>query len=288
MFQQTLPDPKVSSPWLGSHPTMTAGPPLQNYQVPFQLQPLDQSGALLNPYPALDPFSSAIPVVDSQLLPVPSRPTDQPQTRPAPPMSHSLSIEFGANSSNAKFRDRIYQQAVTIYLELIKHLNKHRAYATRSNSLTLRYPKPPKAPIDHPPPPQHYNSTGMIGTVRRPSIGHRHSYVEPRAHLQDPRMASWRAEPFESTLLRSPPADRVRNLRRETDQSSTATSLVPSRDQFPVQNAVTALESMTTLCQDSSWRWIDGILLGGSLAYALGEYQKANDWYSKILALDPR
>jgi hypothetical protein len=55
-----------------------------------------------------------------------------------------------------------------------------------------------------------------------------------------------------------------------------------------VQNAVAALESLSNLCQESSWRWIDGILLGGSLAYALAEYPKAQDWYSKILELNPR
>ena len=34
------------------------------------------------------------------------------------------------------------------------------------------------------------------------------------------------------------------------------------------------------------WSWIDGILLGGCLAYALGDYQKAQDWYKHILTLD--
>jgi tetratricopeptide (TPR) repeat protein len=55
-----------------------------------------------------------------------------------------------------------------------------------------------------------------------------------------------------------------------------------------MQNAVSALESLTALCQDSSWQWIDGLLLGGSLAYALADYQKAYDWYTKILNIDSR
>ena len=295
---QPLADPKnASSPWLGPLPAITAS--TLQYQMParFQLPQHDPlSGALLNsPYPgaALDPFSApAMPVVDSQLSHSGlSRPTDHPSTtRPAhPPIPKPM--EFGPNSSNAKYRDRVYHQAVTIYLELIKHLNKHRAFANRGNALLTRYPKPPKQPVEaHPPPPQHYNSTGMIGTVtRRPSVGHRHSYVEPRAQSSADRY-SWRAEQFaDPSLPRTPPADRVRNLRREmTDQLSSATSLVPSRDQFPVQNAVAALDRLTTLCQESNWRWIDGILLGGSLAYALAEYPKAQDWYSKILGLDPR
>jgi predicted O-linked N-acetylglucosamine transferase (SPINDLY family) len=64
--------------------------------------------------------------------------------------------------------------------------------------------------------------------------------------------------------------------------------LISRQDHFPVQNAVAALELLTTLCQDSSWQWVDGLLLGGSLAYALADYQKAYDWYTKILNIDSR
>jgi hypothetical protein len=308
MFPAQTPDPaeNVSSPWLGPSgplPAITAAAGLQNFQMnQFHLPQLDPlSGAILNnQYPgALDPFStSTLPVADSQQLHSLSRPADHPSSAPPAPSKPPLALEFGAASPGAKYRERVYQQAVAIYLELIKHLNKHRTYANRNNSLPHRYPKPPKAPIDtHPPPPQHYNSTDMIGTLtRRPSVGHRHSYVEPRAQsgearLQDHRLVAspWRAEPFDSPMLRSPPADRVRNLRREpADRLCTATSLVPSKDGYPMQNAVTALETLEVLCQESSWRWIDGILLGGSLAYALADYMKASEWYSKILSLDPR
>ena len=54
----------------------------------------------------------------------------------------------------------------------------------------------------------------------------------------------------------------------------------------PLGKAKEALEVLTTLCEQSGWLWIDGMLLGGCLAYGLEEYHKALDWYSKILALD--
>jgi hypothetical protein len=56
----------------------------------------------------------------------------------------------------------------------------------------------------------------------------------------------------------------------------------------PLSKAKEALEMLTTLCEQSGWRWIDGMLLGGCLAYGLEEYHKALEWYSKILALDPK
>ena len=53
-------------------------------------------------------------------------------------------------------------------------------------------------------------------------------------------------------------------------------------------NAMSALDMLTNLCQESGWEWIDGMLLGGCLAYGLGDYHKALKWYSKILAKDSR
>ena len=56
----------------------------------------------------------------------------------------------------------------------------------------------------------------------------------------------------------------------------------------PLGKAKDALEMLTTLCEQSGWAWVDGMLLGGCLAYALEEHYKALDWYSKIIALDPK
>jgi hypothetical protein len=56
----------------------------------------------------------------------------------------------------------------------------------------------------------------------------------------------------------------------------------------PLSKAKEALDMLTTLCDQSGWCWIDGMLLGGCLAYGLEEYHKALDWYSKIIALDPK
>jgi tetratricopeptide (TPR) repeat protein len=50
--------------------------------------------------------------------------------------------------------------------------------------------------------------------------------------------------------------------------------------------AASALEAITKHCEESKWNWIDGILLGGCFAYALGDYKKAQEWYMHILTLD--
>lgn len=56
----------------------------------------------------------------------------------------------------------------------------------------------------------------------------------------------------------------------------------------PSTAATSALEMLERLCEESGWQWIDGMLLGGCLAYGLGNYSKAMDWYRKVLSCDPK
>lgn len=57
-------------------------------------------------------------------------------------------------------------------------------------------------------------------------------------------------------------------------------------NETPGAKALSALEMLSHLCMESAWEWIDGILLGGCLAYGLGDYHKAMRWYSRIIARD--
>lgn len=61
----------------------------------------------------------------------------------------------------------------------------------------------------------------------------------------------------------------------------------PFLEPSPATAAVTAIEMLSRLCRESGWRWTDGMLLGGCLAYGLCDYSKALKWYSKVLSCDP-
>lgn len=243
-------------------------------------------------------------------------PNTRPDSQALPNMLSppTLLDEFGSNSQNARYRDRVFKQAVDIYIDLVKHLHKSRAHAAAHNrngnsQLTRMYPKPPRPTgqdYTSPPQPVRHNSTGAITHSRpRPFPSrHRHSYVEGRDHSseffgldfpqgsQHARQHSWqRQDQLHAPIIHTspPPSDRVGHLRREgMDAISPSTTLIPRVDHYPVQNALSALDSLTSFCEDSHWSWVDGLLLGGSLAYALADYQKANDWYSKILEIDSR
>lgn len=54
----------------------------------------------------------------------------------------------------------------------------------------------------------------------------------------------------------------------------------------PSGAAVYAMEMLARLCEESGWQWTDGMLLNGCLAYGLGDYDKATQWYIRVLQHD--
>lgn len=56
----------------------------------------------------------------------------------------------------------------------------------------------------------------------------------------------------------------------------------------PVLNARASLNMLSTLCEQSGWKWIEGMLLGGCLHYGLEHYDQALEWFKRIVNLDAR
>lgn len=65
-------------------------------------------------------------------------------------------------------------------------------------------------------------------------------------------------------------------------------SLFLQHEASPMNAATAALGILDRLCQESGWKWIDGMLLGGCLAYGLSDYDKALNWFLRILSHDPK
>lgn len=65
-------------------------------------------------------------------------------------------------------------------------------------------------------------------------------------------------------------------------------SLFQYHEASPISGATSALEILDRLCQESGWKWTEGMLLCGCLAYGLSEYDKAMNWYLRILSHDSK
>lgn len=54
----------------------------------------------------------------------------------------------------------------------------------------------------------------------------------------------------------------------------------------PRENAKASLEVLKHLCEQTEWKWIDGMLMGGCLHYSLEHYEDGLEWFKRILVLD--
>lgn len=74
----------------------------------------------------------------------------------------------------------------------------------------------------------------------------------------------------------------------ETLPISVSAPSVLQHETSPINAAITALEILDRLCQESGWKWTEGILLSGCLAYGLSNYNKAMNCYLRVLSDDSK
>ena len=228
---------------------------------------------------------------------------------PAQVMQNNYQINHPNRNHNAQFKERVLGWAHGIYIELLASITKakqeaHRARKkhgiNRSYSQNNIYPTPPRQTaflMRRPSDPANYND----GLSRRSLNGHRYSPtrlpdVETRRRrsnsivniIEDKRAYASRVSP---SVRETPDSYFTSNHQYGAHGQSPLSlylNMAPPQTESLQDTARSALDMLETLCHESGWRWVDGMLLGGCLAYGLGDYDKALDWYSKITAIDER
>ncbi|KAI0407541.1 glycosyl transferase family 41-domain-containing protein [Xylaria palmicola] len=190
--------------------------------------------------------------------------------------------------SPVRFREKVLVHAHHSYLELLAYLHQtkkspYRSTGPRGASKMIIFPKLPKSynytsnvfASQHTQPEIDYTSTKGVGLPTS-------SQAEPHlsAHVQ-----SMHNHPLRVVKGQMPPSDHVFG----TNSLRTANSDHVSRDRVPatpLASAKAAIEMLTNLCEQSEWKWIDGVLLGGCLHYGLGRYEQAVEWFERIISLN--
>ncbi|KAH8725573.1 glycosyl transferase family 41-domain-containing protein [Phaeosphaeriaceae sp. PMI808] len=290
-------------------------PNIPNYQQnPFQY---NQGSHAYNNFarPSLEfsqyPQSHHNYAIDYQNSPLPPPPTQRthdflPSGQSTPVADHAPVIspftEYDTQSPNGQSREKVFAWAHTVYVDLLRYLTHTRKHSPnahgRAPSRPHIYPRPPRQPganlTESPgnsrsPTLERRSSHSGSETMRRPHISHSRSSsarsvtgLDATAHR-----LSWQQHvPQQHQMLPQVPGmEPIRTLRR-TSGSVASVNQSLRHDIPPSMTAASALEAITRHCEESKWRWIDGILLGGCFAYALGDYQKAQGWYKHILTLD--
>ncbi|CAI6231723.1 unnamed protein product [Periconia digitata] len=230
------------------------------------------------------------------------------------PTSNPLA-EFGPQSVNAQSREKVFAWAHAVYVDLLKYLQSTR----KSNSQLPDGHQQPARPHIYPKPPRQpaanfssSSSTKPTQAFERPDLTRPASFdsysqtLPNREVYQRPNptrsYTSWSAsgsdlnthkqpwhtvqQSYNNPLMMHPGIEPLRPLRRISGSVSGIHQNLHN-EVPPSMTAASALDAITKHCEESSWNWIDGILLGGCLAYALGDYLKAQNWYKHILKLDP-
>ena len=222
-----------------------------------------------------------------------------------PTSSHPLAMSGGnparpgitLRTENAEFKEKILAWAHGVYVDLLASIHQARRNSFASGiadgqaaARLLRpsiYPKPPRQPgLD-------FSSPNNNQDVSRYNTYPNSQYDQQAQKGVSVSTGMYRYGPRPDfaphRVSEMPVVERLGGMGRLPGSNS-----IPSgfsnygndNSMTAVNAASAALEMLSHLCAESGWEWIDGLLLGGCLAYGLGDYHKAMRWYSRILARD--
>ena len=211
--------------------------------------------------------------------------------------------------STSEFKERTLAWAHRVYVDLlaILHQNRRNGFhrdGSRRDSKPSIYPKPPRQPGSEfsgfgkqsRSPPMVRGSDSSSNDPTRLRKGDLNDSARPTTAIYSPSNRN-QVLPNGSMHFGQHPgpiqsfsdhySDKYRTMRRPS-AAGVGQGMFSSGDPGSTEtNARAALDMLDHLCQESNWDWIDGMLLGGCLAYGLADYNKAMGLYQKILERDP-
>ena len=197
------------------------------------------------------------------------------------------------------FREKALAHAHKVYMDLLAHVQSVRqsqqsrtGSRSQGSSKSFVYPKPPnpvsvtafgEAGVSRAYPSTHRansgNSNGQIGPNRGYVLDHAGHQMHPPPVFSAQPGTSFGVDPHQGPDSSSP----FGPLHVEHPEDLHTDGLF-----HPVTNARSSLEVLSTLCEQSGWKWVDGILLGGCLHYGLEDYETALQWFTRVVACDSR
>ncbi|KAL0465679.1 glycosyl transferase family 41 domain-containing protein [Neurospora intermedia] len=186
---------------------------------------------------------------------------------------------IGEPSAPVHFKDRALHLAHKTYNDLVLYLNHlHRCEPTKPGSgHRIAYPRPPRT------------LTFSIPQSSAPST--RPGAIDGHPQHSNQNDAASRPLSYTSSHsnLHSLYLDNLNSHLKPGSQGHYYQPKLPKRSfelNSPIGAAKTALDVLSNLCEQSGWKWVDGMLLGGCLHYALERYDQALEWFKRVLSID--
>ncbi|KAI1098079.1 glycosyltransferase family 41 protein [Jackrogersella minutella] len=191
------------------------------------------------------------------------------------------------NSAPTRFREKALTNAHRSYIELLAYLHHSKKSQSRSSqesrsSKMVIFPKLPR-PSSHPNCVLSPRRTQDPQVYRDFNSGNDHvvsSQVDASSDLRQHTMKH---------QLRSGEISNSAFYHLFNPENSGCLSADSERGRGPItplSSAKAAVEMLTHLCEQSGWKWVDGMLLGGCLHYGLEHYEQSLEWFQRIISLD--
>lgn len=209
--------------------------------------------------------------------------------------------EQGTNARNVQFKERVLIWAHRVYNCLLSSRQQCYKTPTALHRHTFRhlssniYPKPPQQPANTISSTQEPRDSIVKFPSAHPSTND-YDYLSSHRLAHFGKHAAFKSfgdssighrEHYHAVYNGVPTASLPLGDNRIVGPQVNS-HVLPNQECSPTAAAVTAMEMLSRFCQESNWEWTDGLLLGGCLAYGLGDYNKALKWYSKVLSYDPK
>ncbi|KAI0881187.1 glycosyltransferase family 41 protein [Annulohypoxylon maeteangense] len=274
--------PKTNMP--SYHPT--AHPGALNYQGlnPEFMPHLRPSNSTM---PSRTPFNGLSRYEEGRIsLQTPSQGLESLTLEPAQYRRPGLGVS--ENPAPTRFRERALANAHRSYVELLAYLH----HSKKSQSRSSHEPRPSKMVIfpKLPRPSSHPNCVIPSGRSQDAHIysdlngGNNHvvsSRVDAPSDLFKQHMVK---QQFRSGEI--PHSTFYHLFNTENSGGFAADSERGRGPTTPFTSAKAAVEMLTHLCEQSGWKWVDGMLLGGCLHYGLEHYEQSLEWFQRIISLD--
>jgi hypothetical protein len=207
-------------------------------------------------------------------------------------------------SSPARFREKALANAHRTYVDLLAYIHSTKkthsgrsSNGSRSSSKMVIFPKlpnPPKQPASgfgrHQPRSLYAYTKSMDDGYRTSGhSGPTSSYMsQGQGGVPDLAQMSHNVNHNFSVGREVTNAAYYHLFNNEGSRYGTPDMSRPPIAPSAVSSALAAVEMLHHLCEQSGWKWVDGMLLGGCLYYGLEKYEHALEWFSRIVAMDDR
>ncbi|KEY65786.1 hypothetical protein S7711_08724 [Stachybotrys chartarum IBT 7711] len=206
------------------------------------------------------------------------------------------------NAGHLHFREKVLARAHRSYVDLLaffhaaRRLQHGKGFPVNApSSKLLVYPKPPKPNY----PLSFVSDEDLMGHDRPSDFDHDASFPHRVGPLS----------PTNGYVMHSSPTPHMQQHGRsygcrdgliDQDDTGPVSKMRSAQGQSPesfekpglfgkhmvVANARGSLDILSNLCEQSGWKWTEGLLLGGCLHYGLEQYEEALKWFSRVTVMD--